>query len=55
MVQVTAELREQLQSKEKEHEMAVHTLKDQVKHTDTIRKQEEEESVRNDLTERMIV
>ncbi|XP_041801922.1 GRIP1-associated protein 1 isoform X2 [Chelmon rostratus] len=28
--QVTAELREQLQSKEKEHEMAVHTLKDQV-------------------------
>ncbi len=30
---MTAELREQLQSKEKEHELAVHTLKDQVIHT----------------------
>uniref|UniRef100_A0A671U0H9 GRIP1 associated protein 1 n=1 Tax=Sparus aurata TaxID=8175 RepID=A0A671U0H9_SPAAU len=28
--QMTAELREQLQSREKEHELAVHTLKDQV-------------------------
>ncbi|XP_040903142.1 GRIP1-associated protein 1 isoform X1 [Toxotes jaculatrix] len=28
--QVTAELREQLQSKDKEHELALHTLKDQV-------------------------
>ncbi|KAG7224367.1 hypothetical protein INR49_004709, partial [Caranx melampygus] len=28
--QLTAELREQLQSKEKEHELALHTLKDQV-------------------------
>ncbi|XP_073326916.1 GRIP1-associated protein 1 isoform X1 [Pagrus major] len=28
--QMTAELREQLQSKEKEHELAVHTLRDQV-------------------------
>ncbi|XP_041801924.1 GRIP1-associated protein 1 isoform X4 [Chelmon rostratus] len=35
--QVTAELREQLQSKEKEHEMAVHTLKDQIQ---TVKTQE---------------
>ena len=30
--QTTAELREQLQSKEREHELALHTLKNQVTH-----------------------
>ncbi|XP_023286917.1 GRIP1-associated protein 1 isoform X2 [Seriola lalandi dorsalis] len=35
--QLTAELREQLQSKEKEHELALHTLKDQIQ---TVKTQE---------------
>ncbi|XP_059188369.1 GRIP1-associated protein 1 isoform X3 [Centropristis striata] len=35
--QVTAELREQLQSKDKEHELALHTLKDQIQ---TVKTQE---------------
>ncbi|XP_073326917.1 GRIP1-associated protein 1 isoform X2 [Pagrus major] len=35
--QMTAELREQLQSKEKEHELAVHTLRDQIQ---TVKTQE---------------
>lgn len=35
--QMTAELREQLQSKEKEHELALHTLKDQIQ---TVKTQE---------------
>ncbi|XP_030278197.1 GRIP1-associated protein 1 isoform X4 [Sparus aurata] len=35
--QMTAELREQLQSREKEHELAVHTLKDQIQ---TVKTQE---------------
>lgn len=34
-VQATAQLREELQSKEKEHELAVHTLRDQVTLTHT--------------------
>lgn len=35
LVQTVSELREQLQSKEKEHEVALHTLKDEVMHACT--------------------
>lgn len=34
-LQATVQLREELHSKEKEHQLAVHTLRDQVTHTYT--------------------
>lgn len=34
-LQATAQLREELQSKEKEHQLAVHTLRDKVTNTHT--------------------
>ncbi|KAM3617053.1 uncharacterized protein V6R79_001690 [Siganus canaliculatus] len=55
--QVVAELREQLQSKDKEHELAVHTLKDQIQ---TVKAQEvnllrdQQEALTSELQQRRV-
>ncbi|KAM8755695.1 GRIP1-associated protein 1 isoform 3-T3 [Acanthopagrus schlegelii] len=53
--QMTAELREQLQSREKEHELAVHTLKDQIQSVKTQEMnllREQQEALTADLQQR---